>query len=308
MPSDAYSQKNSAYNTDKMNRIAVLITCHNRREKTLACLRALYANPLAEGSSLHVILLDDGSTDGTEATVLTHYPNVEILRGDGSLFWNRGMHRAFARATEIGFDGYLWLNDDTLLYPRALEILIETWQACKASTGVGGIYVGSTQDPQSSEHTYGGVLSHNRWKPLRFTPVEPSDRPLECHTFNGNCVLIAHNVACQLGNLEPRFEHAMGDTDYGLRAGKLGIKIWVAPGYVGACGRNSTTNTFNDPALPLCVRWKKMLLPKGLPLASWWLFTRRHSGVFWPVYFIWPYCKLVISHIYNKLSEKRAAC
>ena len=46
-----------------MPRIAVLITCHNRRVMTLACLDALVANRLPSAVTLAVILVDDGSTD-----------------------------------------------------------------------------------------------------------------------------------------------------------------------------------------------------------------------------------------------------
>jgi len=94
-------------------KIAALITCHNRRAQTLACLEALYQNALSQDYSLHVILVDDGSTDGTGEAVRELYPSVEIIRGDGNLYWNKGMYRAFGHAMETGFDAYLWLNDDT---------------------------------------------------------------------------------------------------------------------------------------------------------------------------------------------------
>jgi GT2 family glycosyltransferase len=91
-------------------RIAVLMTCHNRREKTLGCLRALFVNDLPHDTSLHVILVDGGSTDNTAEFVRTEFPQVDILLGDGNLFWNRGMQRAFARAMVARFDGYAKLR------------------------------------------------------------------------------------------------------------------------------------------------------------------------------------------------------
>lgn len=275
-------------------RIAVLITCHNRREKTLACLEALFANVLPKGFEFDVILVDDGSTDGTVTAVRLCFPEVEILRGDGNLFWNRGMCRALARALELGFDGYLWLNDDTVLYPTALHSLINTWQERKASTSGDAIYVGSTQDPQTGQLTYGGVVRHSRLRPFRFSLVKPGDQPRECQTMNGNCVFVPQCVVRRLGNLEPRFAHGLGDTDYGLRAAKVGIKIFVVPGYVGLCGWNDIAGTFTDLALPLRIRWKKMMQPKGLPPASWLLFTSRHGGLLWPALFVWPYIRQLL--------------
>lgn len=288
-----------------MQRIAVLLTCHNRCAKTLACLDALYSCKLPTGYLLDVFLVDDGSTDGTEQAVRECYPQVNIIRGDGNLYWNGGMRVAFAAAMEKGFDYYLWLNDDTLLYPTSIETLVNTAQGLRAKQGKSVIVAGSTQDPQTGQLTYGGVVRQSRLKPFRFVLVKPRDSPLECHAMNGNCVLIPHDVARRLGNLDPCFAHAMGDTDYGLRAEKAGVKLWVAPGFVGVCSRNEIVGTYNDLTLPLLTRWKKMMQPKGLPLSSWRVFTQRHAGVLWPIYWLWPYVKLVASAASDRLINSK---
>lgn len=276
-----------------IKRISVLVTCHNRKAKTLACLYALFQNALPAAWALHVILVDDGSTDGTSEAVRQRYPSVEIIHGDGNLYWNRGMHRAFAHEMEIGFDAYLWLNDDTMLYPTAINTLLHTWHQIKSQTNADAIIVGSTQDLDTAQPTYGGVVRQSAFKRFRYTLVAPGDQPLECDTMNGNCVLVPHSVVQRIGNLEPRFAHAMGDTDYGLRAGQAGIKVFIASGYAGSCTRNDSRGTFNDGSLPRRDRWRKMMQPKGLPPASWRLFTQRHGGAFWPLYFVWPYVRVL---------------
>ena len=45
--------------------IAVLLTCHNRKVKTISCLKSLYEATLPKGFSLEIFLVDDGSVDGT---------------------------------------------------------------------------------------------------------------------------------------------------------------------------------------------------------------------------------------------------
>lgn len=276
-----------------MMKVAVLMTCFNRKDKTVACLDALFKNKI-DGVSLRVFLVDDASTDGTAVEVMSRFPSVELIAGRGDLFWNRGMCRAFEQSLSVGFDCYLWLNDDTLLYPGALQVLLNAW-ASSMRSGEEGIYIGSTQDEHTLQLTYGGVVRTTRWKPLGFRLVVPTDELVLCHTMNGNCVLIPHSVAIRVGNLDQRFVHAMGDTDYGLRAEKLGIRSWVVPGYVGTCGRNGVEGTFNDPALPFFSRLKKMMATKGLPPKSWLLITSRHGGFLWPIFFVWPYFKRLIN-------------
>jgi GT2 family glycosyltransferase len=105
-------------------KIAVLMTCHNRREDArLSC--CAHASALPAGLAFDVFLVDDGSTDGTSAGVAAEYPDVHLIGGDGSLFWNGGMRRAFDAALRGTFDAYLWLNDDTMLYPDALLRIVE---------------------------------------------------------------------------------------------------------------------------------------------------------------------------------------
>ena len=69
-------------------RIAAIITCHNRKEKTLVCLKSLFQII----QNIDVFLTDDGSTDGTSEAVKKIYPQVNIIQGDGNLFWSRGMY------------------------------------------------------------------------------------------------------------------------------------------------------------------------------------------------------------------------
>lgn len=274
--------------------IATLITCHNRKAKTLACLNALLQNALPGRCLLDVFLVDDGSSDGTEQVVREHYPQIHIIKGDGNLFWNGGMRAAFAAALENCFDYYLWLNDDTLLYPTAIQSLIATVSDLQAKQGKHVIVVGSTQDASNGRLTYGGLIRPSRWRATAFKLIAPQDVPIECETMNGNCVLIPNDVAQTVGNMEPKFSHALGDVDYGLRARYCGFTVWMMPGYAGTCANNAATGSFKDANLPVSVRLRKMMQPKGLPPSSWHVFTKRHAGFFWPIFWLWPYVKVFL--------------
>ena len=283
-----------------MKKIAILISCHNRRAKTLSCLTALFASGPVSNKAFEVIVVDDGSTDGTAQSVLERFPIVNIIKGDGNLYWNGGMRVAFAAAMVNGFDYYLWLNDDTLLYPTAMQSLIKRSRDLMVRQGKSVIVVGSTQDERDGQLTYGGVIRSRKWKPTTFNLIAPRDVPVECDTMNGNCVLLPREVVESVGNLEEKFSHAMGDLDYGLRAGYAGFAIWIMPGFAGTCSKNAVTSSFNDANLSISVRLRKMMQPKGLPLSSWRVFTQRHAGIFWPIYWLWPYGKVIIKGMLNK--------
>ena len=288
--------------------VCALITCFNRRDKTVACLRALGASEGLDSVVLRAVLVDDGSSDGTAQAVREEFPWVEIVVSDGSLYWCRGMHLAFATAMATGFDHYLWLNDDTMLKPDALSGMLRCEAELRERIAAPVIIVGSTADPLTGAPTYGGERRPSRLRPFSVRAVAPTEVAQRCDTLTGNVVLVPALAARRVGNLDSAFEHAMADTDYGLRAVRRGVQLWVAPRVQGTCAHNPVAGTYVDDSLSPSKRWQLMLDRKGLPWRSWLTFTRRHTGVMWPLYFAWPYAKLLIgSHLTTRLRRTRQA-
>lgn len=209
----------------EIQNIAVLMSCHNRKQKTLDCLRALSAAEVPAASKFQVFLVDDGSTDGTGSSVQSEFPDVTLIPGNGQLYWNRGMILAWETATQHSPDFYLLLNDDTILAAHVFTELLET----SAHQGDEAIVVGTTCAVQdSSIVTYGG---RNPTGGL----IVPNGDLQKCHHFNGNCVLVPDSVYRKLGTLDPYYRHSFGDFDYGLRATKVGVKQLVSPTVIGIC-------------------------------------------------------------------------
>ncbi len=293
-----------------MTRIVVMMTCYNRRRKTLACLAALYRNLLPAGTKLDVVLVDDGSEDGTAVAVGAAYPGVEIVSGNGSLFWNGGMRLAWTVAQTRSYDYLFWLNDDTLLDDDTIGRLLATEAQLHKRLGRPAIIVGSTRIPGSEIPSYGGTVRRDWFRPMHFELIHPGPAAIECDTMNGNCVLVPREISLVLGNLEPRFVHTMGDIDYGLRANAAGYSVWVMPGYAGTCVNDDLiAGSCGDVTLPLSVRMRKILSPKALPFQSWLVLTRRHAGMLWPLHWVWPYFRVIVTSlkysILNSLARRR---
>jgi GT2 family glycosyltransferase len=288
----------------ELSKIAVLITCHNRRQTTLACLAGLFTQDLPSHVSLSTYLVDDGSTDRTSEAVSETYPEVKIISGDGSLYWNGGMRVAFEEALKSNYDYYLWLNDDTTLYPEAIAQLLTTYAGLTEAEKELAIVVGGTCDPEIGEATYGGLVRNSSWHPLKFRVVPPDGEVKRCDTMSGNCVLIPRVVTQTLGNLESAFIHSKGDWDYGLRLGKKGGAVWLAPQYIGTCQEHlPNTNCWDNPDLTLRERVNMVLDPRCLPIGEWRLLLQRHAGVFWPFYWLSPYLRLFSRAAYFKLQK-----
>lgn len=275
-----------------MHDVAVLMTCFNRRDLTLRALRTLLDEQTDHGADLHVVLVDDGSTDGTgDAVRAVHGPDsVTVLRGSGDLFWSGGMRLAWWFAhTQLDVGSYVWCNDDVALRPDALATTLSTHAALEQRTDAPAIVVGSTDDPDTGEHTYGGVRRPAPvTRPLAFELVPPGPAPVQVETMNGQWVLVPSAVANLVGNLEARYSHAMGDYDYGLRAARKGVEIWLQPGHVGSCSRN-------PPRVPgqggIGTELRELTDRRQLPLSDWQVFARRWGGPAWPLYWASPYLR-----------------
>lgn len=286
-------------------RIAVLLACHNRKDLTLECLAGLHACALPENWRLQVFLLDDASSDGTSAAVEAAFPEVRVLRGDGAQFWNGGMRQAFSAAMRTAPDAYLWLNDDTRLDADALQRLATSAAALRREHPASPpIVVGATRDPDSGSLTYGGlILRGPRWR-NRYHPVPVGARPQRCDTLNGNCVLVPAAVVEAIGNIDPAFVHAIGDWDYGLRAGKAGFPVWQAPGSIGTCRGHPPARLSWRTRASVRAQWRRVTGPKGVPPAAWMVYVRRHYGVTWPLHFLAPYLNAVSRALVAKLDHK----
>ena len=164
-----------------MQTVSVLLTVHDRKEKTLLCLDSVFKQALPEGCDINVWLVDDGCTDGTPEAVHELFPNVNIITGNGNLYWNRGMRLAWQTAAEHkDYDYYLWLNDDTFIHKNCVGTLLE--ESRKQGDKV--VIIGSTSAVgNSSIITYGGWTSKEGL-------LKATDKAQECETFNGNIALL----------------------------------------------------------------------------------------------------------------------
>jgi len=274
-------------------KIAILATSYNRKQITIAGLSAL--RDAAAGLDYHVYLVDDGSTDGTGEAVRERFPEATVIQGDGSLFWNGGMRKAWQTALEHPVDGqsadfFLLFNDDLELVPNAMHQLLIFHCEMAARHGPKVISIGKILALESEDITYGGFVHAPGLSRLRF--LRASDNGAGCDTMNGNCVLIPASAVCDVGLLSEHYRHHTGDIDYGLRARKAGYKLFQTS---QAVGRTAFNYAAHAKLAQLTWSNRKFILthPKGLPVGEWLHFCRAHGGWLWPVNFITRYAKII---------------
>lgn len=268
----------------RMNVIAVLITCHNRRELTVNCVRQIRGQLLPADHELAFFIMDDGSTDGTAGAVRDGFPEVNLLQGDGSLYWAGGMRAAWLEAAKTAPDYYLCVNDDTLIADDCVAVLL----AMAGGPTQRVIAVAAICDSKTGETTYGGVI--NGASPNGLAPLG-SDA---CETFNCNCALITRAVFDELGTFHEAFVHGLGDFDYGYQAHQRGIFIKLSERFLGTCDANPVTGTWRDVRLGRLKRLGLIQHEKGLPWRLWLLYLRRNFPNCWLRHFVSPYVRILL--------------
>ena len=257
--------------------VAIIMTVFNRIEKTRQCVHSL-ENAL-QGVTHHYYITDDSSTDNTADYLekLSESISVTVYRGNGDLYWNRGMYHSFAKALQKNYDVFLWVNNDTVFYENMWDILTEDYRKAEKFSVICGVL----QSKVSGETTYGGTDKSGL--------LNPCGNLRECTHINGNCVFIPKIVAEKIGNLDYRYEHSLGDFDYGQRILKHGGKLYISSEYVGICERNAVKSTWKDKELSF---WKRISLMKaktGLPRKSYKIYLRKWNKKDWIFYYYKPY-------------------
>jgi GT2 family glycosyltransferase len=248
-----------------MKKIAVLMTCYNRADITLECLRRLFVQEIPEGYSFDVWLVDDASPDRTGEKVKAAYPQVNVIQGTGNLFWCKGMRLAWDNAAEAyDYDFYLWLNDDVVLKEKSVSNLLLDYDK------VGGVIVGTfTSNCNELDISYGATKQMpNGEIPLKGT----------CG-MNGNLVLIPKDVFIEVGPICGEYYHQYGDYDYGWQLRKKGFEYHSSSKFSGICPQQPE-RYLQLKGRTLRERIKLLFEPKGCSLHDAYLYKKRNYGFF----------------------------
>lgn len=252
--------------------VQIVIPVHNRRETTRICLLRLAELGVPDWAG--VIVVDDGSTDGTAEMILRDHPWVHLLPADGTLWWTGAIRLGMETAIQQGAECIVWLNDDTLPDPHTLERLVEHSQR------TGGVCGAVCRGDDGRPIAYaGGWLPRNWPQPLAHLG---GTAPLPVHWLHGNLVAIPAAVWRRCGLPDAaHMPHNLADISYTYDAHRSGIPVDLLPSATALAKVNESASYWSwlDPRL------SRADLLRGLwSVKMWWYapgvvrFQLHHFG------------------------------
>jgi GT2 family glycosyltransferase len=203
--------------------LCIVIPVYNRLQFTKECLESLEKQTVRADK---IIIVDDGSTDGTGEVLAEWYPDVTVLRGDGTLFWTASINKGIRHALLLGADHVMTLNNDTIASPTFVENMLRASRAVPQSL-VGALDV----DSSTRKPYYGGEILNWKWSTSRylldFLRKDEQKGLHEVSLFPARGLLIPRLVFDNIGLFdEERLPHYMADYDFTLTAARNGYKIY----------------------------------------------------------------------------------
>lgn len=287
--------------------IAAILTCFNRKEKTICCLRKLYRSVslVKESISLSVYLTDDGCTDGTADIVHLEFPDVNILKGTGSLYWAGGMRLAWNEALKKHWDYFLLLNDDTFVFDNIFVQFIKMKSYCDDLFPLGALIVGATCNKAMTQTTYGGNIYINHFFATS-KRLDVNGKYQFCDFANTNIMFVPYRIVKKIGIFDSVFIHGIADYDYSIIARKNGFFICLSESYWGICENEHNDLYVNFSNKCFAERKKYLYSPVGLAFKDKLYFEKKHRLWRLPLIYISGYCKILLPDAYLFLNRIRA--
>jgi GT2 family glycosyltransferase len=276
----------------------IIIPVFNRKEHTRKCLESLYCQIFRE---FKIIIVDDGSTDGTKEMLKNNFPEVSVIFGDGNLWWTASVNRGIELALRNNAEYIMTLNNDTI---APFDFLEKMMMAVKQQpdTLIGAFAI----ENLTNKPVYGGGKIN--WITASITllldelPEKERYGLHEVDHFPGRGLMIPKSVFEKIGLFnERRLPHYFADYDFTYQAFKNGFRIY--------CNYDARLITFPDESGDRQNRHRKSLqkyynhlfgIKGGGNLKNFTHFAWRNCPKkYLPTFLVIGYLKRIFGYLYK---------
>ena len=205
--------------------VSIVFTQWNVRDMLRDCLHSVKEK--TKGLTYELIVVDDGSTDGSADMVRTEFPEV-ILCVNAT---NMGVAKAYNKGVALARGRYVqMLNTDMLLVNNAIRILLDFLEGHPEAGACAGKLRNRDMTTQISYGAFPGflpafadafglrhLLPFVRWPQAGVCPGEEIVTPIEAEYLSGADMLIRREVIDRIGFFDERYTSYCEETDFCYR-------------------------------------------------------------------------------------------
>lgn len=265
--------------------IVVIIPTYNRRDYLRRLLSTLYlqTNTLID---IIIVVIVDGSTDGTIEMLEENYSEVKIVKGDGNWWFTKCINEGFKYGYKLSPDYFLLLNDDVEINATYVESLYKSFKSLNATNAILGSVSRSVTEKQKiifagvkTYHKYLGKYKHY-FKPGYLVDVKGMYGTHKSVELTARGTLIPVEVVKILDGYDERFVQYGSDTDFCFSAVKQNINVYISFDNYILCHEQLTSDgsRFKNPSFKEF--FKSLFSIYSInSLKTSLLFTRKHFGL-----------------------------
>jgi len=227
------------------------------------------------------MVVDNGSSDGSQTAISQSFPDVYLLENKRNIGYVKAVNQGIANGLNMAVD-YIWIfNNDVVVDGNSLKILVEVGQTDE-KIGVIAPVIYSYKNPEVIENIgYQINFWIGRLKKLKFGRdvfQNYNDKYAEVDSQLGCSTLIKSTVFKMVGNFQAIYNLYFEETDFNVRARKKGFRVVVVK---DAKVWHKTASTMNKFILR-----RAYLLVRNLFLFELLNAKIKHLLVFIPYYFL----------------------
>lgn len=210
---------------NKQTKVFILTAIHDNLDSTKRLLKSIRGQSY---DNFEIVLVDDGSTDGTSAFIKNHFPDINLYVGNGKLWWtkslNIGLKIILDKAKKYDF---IWIiNNDCFFDSKVLENLVSYSKNIKQKNIVGSVVI----DSKTKKVWDTGVQID--WRNCEFKSISDIEKcdDGEIDALSTKGTLYPVQVFKEIGNFDAKhFPQYFSDYEFSIRAKRNGYKLCVCP-------------------------------------------------------------------------------
>lgn len=200
--------------------VYILLPVHNRREITKGFIDCL---SVQTNQDYHLLLIDDGSTDGTEDMVREKIANLTVLKGKGNWWWAGGLQQGINWLKKNNCSNaniVLMINDDVSFDPYFFEKAVSILNNMKKSLLLAQLINKKTGETQES-----GIKAN---LPRQQFQVALNPKEINCLSTRG--LFLRFSDLLEIGDFYPHIlPHYGSDYEFTIRAHRKGFNLCTTP-------------------------------------------------------------------------------